>query len=156
MTWKLSGQSQIITGDEVLEVQREGSDIPGSIVYLDGKPVRRQPIIFTIVCTVQPLSGRDLLMVPEGDRISANYWVWSNQTQKPLKLNDLIRREDEVYQVQESSDWGSYTRARMMLVDTGPLQVDNDPDKPADAICDTFADTPELPAIVTDDLSRES
>jgi|WetSurMetagenome_2_1015567.scaffolds.fasta_scaffold112317_3 hypothetical protein len=127
MTWKLSGPSQIITGDETLTILRQGIDIPDNVVYVDGKPVRRNPETFKIICNVQPLNGRDLLLVPEADRYKEQWWVYMNNEEKPLHDNDIAQRveEDDLtgsvknYQVQSVEAWGSFTRARIMRIDVG-------------------------------------
>lgn len=124
MTWKLQGPSTIITGDETLAVIREGSVIPTNVVYVDGKPLKRDAINFDITCNVQPFNGRDLLLVPEGDRFKEQYWIFMNQEQKPLLVNDRVIRiqagQAVNFQVQTAEDWGSYTRARIMRIDVGP------------------------------------
>ena len=128
MTWKLSGPSQIITGDETITVLRQGIDIPDNVVYVDGKPIRRNPETFNIICNIQPLNGRDLLLVPEADRYKEQWWIFMNNEEKPLHDNDIVQRPEEDdstgaiknYQVQSVEAWGSYTRARIMRVDVGP------------------------------------
>lgn len=109
--------SRIIRYDETLTVYREGS-----VVYKDGKPDKWLVEPFTIACNVQPLSGRDLLMVPEGDRFKEQYWVWMQTPlpEKAVKINDRVLREDVNFQVQSAENWGSYVRARIMRIDVGP------------------------------------
>ena len=131
---QLSGPSQIITGDEILTVFREGPFNQSPIelsdsVYLDGKPVKRGITTFTITCTTQPITGRDLLMVPEGDRYKENYWLWQNvttpvnQASPPaaLIINDRVIMNNINYQVQEVQPWGSFQQCRIMRTDTGPF-----------------------------------
>lgn len=115
MTWKLQGPSRIITHDENLDVHRKGKP-----VYVDGKPVWPDPIDFKIVCNVQPFTGLELILVPEGDRFKEKYWVYMNQTEKPLLVEDEISRNGVKFVVQHSENWGSYTRARMDRIDVGP------------------------------------
>lgn len=125
MSWQLSGPSTIITGDETLTVTREGTVLGTNINYVDGKLVKTNPVVFCITCNVQPLNGKDLLLVPEGDRYSDQLWVWMNQKQTPLLTNDMVERNGRTYQVQSAEDWGSYTRARIMKVDVGPNVTGN-------------------------------
>lgn len=126
MTWPLQGQSRIITGDETLTVNRYEDKVPKDIVYVEGKAVKRQgrKETFTITCNVQPLNGRDLLLVPEGDRFKEQYWIFMNNQQRPIHDNDEVVRIQEGktvnYQVQSSEQWGSYSRARIMRIDVGP------------------------------------
>ena len=122
----LQGPSQIITNDEVLNVVRVGQ-----LIYQDGKPLQRAVFNFQIICNVQPLEGRQLLLVPEGDRYKEQYWVWMNQCELPLEINDKILRPGldlknqptlVPYQVQQIENWGSYTQARMVRIDVGPSE----------------------------------
>lgn len=121
---KLQGPSRIINYDETLCVERIGK-----VIYVDGKPVQSEIIRFDLHGNVQPLNGRDLLLVPEGDRYKEQYWIWMNNTAKPLEINDQVIRNSQdafhrpitsYYQVQEAQQWGSYTRARIMRIDVGP------------------------------------
>ena len=118
---KLKRPVKIITGDEKLEVTREGTNIPSDVQYVDGKPVKIAPECFQIICNIQPLGGRDLQLVPEMDRIKEQFWVWTNQKQKPLLVNDIVARSGLFYQVQTAENWGSYSKCRIMRIDVGPL-----------------------------------
>lgn len=115
--YPLSGPSQIINGEgmETLTVTRDGAP-----TYTDGKPVYPTPTTFDVVCNVQPVSGRDLLLVPEGDRFKEQYYIWSEQNEMPVEVNDRITREGVNFQVQSPEMWGSYKRVRIMRMDTGP------------------------------------
>lgn len=106
-------------------------------VYVDGKPVDKPDRSFRIRASVQPLSGRDLLLVPEGQRFKEQYFVY---TLGDVESRDLIRLPEDGsieeadgpkpppsplkfkvnYQIQEVEFWSSYRRARIMRVDTGP------------------------------------
>lgn len=124
---KLFGSSQILNHDEQLQVWRVAS-----VEYSDGKPVQRQLKPFIVTGNVQPISGRELELVPEHDRYSENFWVYLNNTKftvdmgldiqgpSPIVVNDRISRQGANYQVQESQNWGSYTRLRIVRIDVGP------------------------------------
>lgn len=112
---ELQGPSQIITGDEVLEVVRIGE-----VVYLDGKPVQRFKEQFKIICNVQPVEGRELLLVPEGDRYKEMYFVFTNNMEKLVLVNDKIVRQGVNFQVQSVQNWGSFQELRIMRYDVGP------------------------------------
>jgi hypothetical protein len=121
---QLFDQVDIIIDDETLLVTREGET-----VWKDGKPFKREIIEFPITCNVQPLNGRDLQMVPEGDRYKEQYWVFMNQEQKPVQTNDKVVRPGVLqnskpakvlFQVQEVQNWGSFTQARIVRIDVGP------------------------------------
>lgn len=116
---KLFRPSRIITGDEKLAVFRVGTRIPQDKMYEDGKPYPIHEDEFQIVCNVQPMNARDLLLVEEGDRYKEQYWVFTNKLQRPLADNDRVVRNCANYQVQSVEDWGSYIRARIMRYDVG-------------------------------------
>lgn len=124
MTWKLSGPSQIITHDETLQIERQGTKVPTDVVYVDGKPVKHHTICFQITCNVQPLNGRDLLNVPEADRFKEQYWVYMNQRQRPLETEDIVIRvqggKKINFVVQSAENWGSFSRCMITRIDTGP------------------------------------
>ncbi len=124
--YQLSGQSKIISGDETLCVQREQQPL-----LVDGKFIKRDLISFYIQCNVQPLSGLDLLQVPEGDRHLEMYWVFSNEISKDIFLNDRVIRRGISYQVQKVETWGKppngYQRFRMTRMDVGPNKAVPDP-----------------------------
>jgi hypothetical protein len=113
--YPLSKSSRIINNDERLAALREGG-----VVYVDGKPVKRDPLRYRIVGNVQPLGGKDLLLVPEGDRTKEQYNIWSENRDLAMVTGDLVLRLGVVFQVQGTEPWGSYTKARMMAVDLGP------------------------------------
>ena len=138
--WPLFGVSSIMACDEVLPFLREGTAPPGDdVVYVGGKPVKRDPTTMILRATVQPVDGRDLMLVPEGDRFTENLWVYVDKGCAPIlpphepnpddqgaclapfpQDDDKVLRNGKVYQVQECQDWGSYVRARVTLVDVGP------------------------------------
>ena len=111
----LQGPSQIITGDETLVVIEEGK-----VVYVDGKPVKPNPIQFSLTCNVQPLDGRELMLVPEGDRYKEQYWVFTNEMDRPVRDNQRVLRQGIQFQIQETEQWGSYQAFRMTRIDVGP------------------------------------
>ena len=113
---QLQGPSQIINYDEQIPVVRENE-----VIYLEGKPIKRQIADFTITCNVQPLDGKDLLLVPEGDRFKEQYTLFTNNTQTPLLDNDRVVRRGISFQVQNVEQWGSYQKCRIMRIDVGPF-----------------------------------
>lgn len=108
----LYGKSQIMRTDESVTVTRKGV-----VKYVDGKPSYPSPTRFQLIGAVQPLNGRELLLVPEGDRFKEQYWVF---TQNDIRVNDIVTRCGANYQVQAVEDWRSYRRARIMRLDVGP------------------------------------
>jgi hypothetical protein len=123
---KLEGPIDLITGDECLEIFRDGL-----VEYVDAKPVKRNCHKFKVTCNVQPMGARDLLMVPEGDRYKEQYMVWSNNHAELVKDNDTVKRigsqdfsEVKYYQIQSVENWGSYQKFRIMLIDVGGRSFD--------------------------------
>lgn len=110
----LQAPSQILNGDERLQVERDAR--PG--VYSEGKLIQDgAPTQFTIRATIQPLNDRDLLLVPEGDRFKEQYWLY---TSDDLRDNDRVIRQGANFAVQGTAEWGSYRRAKITRMDVGP------------------------------------
>lgn len=107
---KLQGKSQIMTSDSLI-VSRIGE-----VQYIDGKPVQKAIQEFELFGNVQPLNGRDLLLVPEGDRFKEQYFIF---TSFQLLVNDRVIRCGVNYQTQTVENWGSFIRARIMRIDVG-------------------------------------
>lgn len=110
---RLQGRSRIINYDEKILVRRDGDTR-----YVDGKPVSVDGVTFGIHANVQPVNGWDLMMVPEGDRLKEQYWVWTESELHLLK--DHVQRNGFWFQVQQIRPWGSYFQARIVRVDVGP------------------------------------
>lgn len=115
--YRMRGRSRLMTHDERLPVLREGNLEAGAVAYVDGKPVKRAPVTFSVACTVQPMGGKDLLLVPEGDRDKEQFSVWTHDLR--MALNDKLLRLGKVYQVQSAENDGSYIKLRLMAVDVG-------------------------------------
>lgn len=132
MSVKLFGKSQILRKDEELQVLREGDIKSGQVVYIDGKPVKRNPLKFCIRANVQPMGSFDLLLVPEHDRFREQLWAYFEnkaividegieiESTSLLQVEDKVTRLGIAYQVQGVENWGSYSRARLMRIDVGP------------------------------------
>lgn len=124
---RLFGNSQILRSDEWLDVFRER---PAE--YSEGKPVKQDPVEFRVRANVQPVNGRDLLIVPEHDRFKEQLWLYMDNKQfdvnqgldvegpSRVQINDRVVRLGVNYQTQTVENWGSYTRARVMRIDVGP------------------------------------
>lgn len=112
---KLQGPVTIITGDENLRVARKLSPTQ----YAGGVPIEQNSYKFDLTCNVQPLNGRQLLLVPEMDRYKEQYWVFTNMLQTPVQIKDIVTRNCVLFQIQEIENWGSYQKFRMMRVDVG-------------------------------------
>lgn len=106
-------QSRIMTKDESLTAVREVKQL------VDGKFVVLASSTFQFRANVQPVEGRDLLLVPEGDRFKENLWLFS-QDPNALLLNDRVVRDGVNYQVQSVQEWGAHRECRVTRVDVGP------------------------------------
>ena len=121
-----------MSGDECFSVKRNSTVVGDGVNYLDGKIVKPAPLCFEVRGNIQPMNGKDLLLVPEGDRHKEQYWLYlpSNiitvenglevKDVTAMLLNDMVSRDCVNYQVQTVEDWGSYCRARLMRIDVGP------------------------------------
>jgi hypothetical protein len=122
----LFGPSRIMSTDEVLTVCREGT-----VLYVDGKPVKQSGPQFQIQGNVQPMTGLELLRVPELDRHLERLWVYTNEKTRPLQLNDRIIRCGINYQVERFETWGhgpyGYQKAQIVKIDVGPASVNQTP-----------------------------
>lgn len=117
---ELQEPGALLLHDETLACLREGVAPWGQTNYVDGKPVKRLPMLFQVDCNVQPLSSEELLLVPEGDRFKSQYNVFAVAAPVALQVNDKVLRQGIVYQVQDANLWGAHVEARMMAVDVGP------------------------------------
>lgn len=116
MTWKLQSRSRIMRFDETL--LRITFSEP---VYVDGKLQERQEFKVPFLANVQPLNGRDLLLVPEHQRFQEQYWCYVPEPYFE-KTGEIVQRNCINFQVQEVESWGSYQRVRINRVDVGKLQ----------------------------------
>lgn len=93
----------------------------GNNVFVDGKLASRAQTSVPFKATVQPLNGRDLLLVPEHQRFQEQYWCY---VPAPFfeKSGDVVIRNNIQFQVQEVESWGSYQRVRITRVDVGNPQ----------------------------------
>lgn len=112
--WKLSQPSFIMTHDEVLSVTRDPRQIYQGVQYVDGLPRIdvSQASSYPLTCNVQPVSGRDLELLPEGQRLGQQYYLYCPAQPVLPEAGDTFERDGMTFQVQEATFWGNYTRAR--------------------------------------------
>lgn len=120
MSTGLSSDSRLMNNDETLWIVRVNQEVGVGITYVDGKPVRDAGKIemFRCVCNLQPVDGQDLLRYAEGDQSDDQFWVWSNDRDRPLTAGDLTSRGGTRYECQQTEPWGNYTRARFVATQT--------------------------------------
>ncbi len=120
--WPLFGPSRLMNMDETLPVLREGGWI-----LVGGKRVPRETTRYAARGMVAPLTGRDLLILPEGDRNTEQYQffqVWEAQVPK-LEVGDKLLRGGKLLICESAKDWGSFVEARLVVQD---VQQDDLPD----------------------------
>lgn len=117
MTWKLQGRSRIMNFDETLYRLSFTND-----QYVDGKLVKTLAKKEPFKANVQPMNGRELLLVPEHQRFMEQY-ICFVPGKFFEKSGEVIHRNGVHYQVQTVEYWGSYQRARIMRVDVGEYQT---------------------------------
>ena len=122
--YPMAGPSRIMANDETLTVLRQAEAVGAGVIYVNGKPVRDPSVnqTFQLTCNVQPLIGPDLMLLPEGDRFDDQMYLWTNSPGS-IDVGDLVTREGLTYQVQDAETWGSYTKARIVLVDNLPASI---------------------------------
>lgn len=108
----LKGYSQIMRGDEVIEVIRHDS-----YTFENGRLIESGPHEFEVKANVQTVSGQELLLVPEGDRYKEQFFLFIQKPSPFLKMNDEVKRHKKNYQVQDLEEWGSFQKVRIMNVD---------------------------------------
>jgi hypothetical protein len=114
MTTGLSSDSTLMGNDETVYIVRQPLAVPDAIAFVDGKPVR-DPAQFEIIpCVgnVQPLSGKDLERLPDGDQQEDQLYVWTNNNATVLLIGDLMERQGIKYQCEAVDAWGNYSRGR--------------------------------------------
>lgn len=123
--WELDGGIELIELDETVDVVRLGTAVPDDVTYIDGVPAdTHRPLRVSITATLQPMSGRDLQMLPEAFRSKESLNMWQatrTAAQAALRVNvqDLVVRQGKAYQVQNATDWGTFIKATLVEVDLG-------------------------------------
>jgi hypothetical protein len=109
----------------------------GKIVYVDGKPVVRDPLRFIVRALVEPITSQKQNLLPEGDRLTERYTLYQDWTQSQpvdapdlragdrslsLAVNDKVRLFGQPFIVEEAKFWGSYVEVTVTRVDVGNKQ----------------------------------
>lgn len=117
---------------------------PGESIYVDGEPVQRNPSQFYMRALVTPITGRNQLILPEGDRIEERYTIYQDpsQTQSApgrqpapgnLLVNDKVLINGTPCVVEQSKDWlGRYVEAQAVKIDVSKSKKIDFPELPAD------------------------
>jgi len=88
-----------------------------TVVWVDGIPQETAVNTYQMTGNIQPLPGKDLLLVPEAQRTKENRIIFTEQNAKTPLLNDRVCIEGAFYQVQEVANWGTYSRLRVTKED---------------------------------------
>lgn len=92
----------------------------GEVKYQDGFPKRGKLGYFIAVASVQPVTGRELLQVPEGDRNREHIYLF---TKDDIRKDDTIIYCGREFEVQVVDDWQNqgltlaHRRCRAILKD---------------------------------------
>ena len=109
MTTNLHKIPYIITKGECAKVCRKAKGAYVDGFYSDGKSCE-----FDIVASIQPLTGREILQVPEGDRLREHFNIFS---EFKMQVNDVMIKDSLKYEVQKVEDWNEYTKSIAVLND---------------------------------------
>lgn len=86
--------------------------------YVDGRWVDGAATVYTAAGNVQPLNGRELLQLPEGDR---NREYKKMYTAFAVQNDDVVTISGKTYQAQNVADWSDHPqphyRVRLMLIE---------------------------------------
>jgi len=90
--------------------------------YRAGEYIEGRCETFSVIANVQPITGYDLMQVPEGERHKRHFDVF---TISRIKLDDILVGPDcnstlgngLRYKIVAAEDWGRYHRCKARLVD---------------------------------------
>jgi hypothetical protein len=60
--------------------------------------------IVRVLCSIQPIAGRDMINFPEGERNQVQFKVYFDVPQM-LSLDDLIKYNDRFYKIYSDQSW---------------------------------------------------
>lgn len=118
----LLGRCRLMSQDERLPILREGK-----VIYRDGKPVKREIARFEATCGVAAMLGKELQLLPEGDRRREQFKVYQQPVfgEPKIQPGDKALRNGGVYVFEDAKDWGSFVEGLMVHQDVDP---NNPPD----------------------------
>ncbi len=78
--------------------------------WIDGAPVPNPPLTLVVQASVQPLSGHDLLILPEGERTTERIWLYTDTELQTASgalgtMPDVVIWRGIQYQVQRVDRW---------------------------------------------------
>lgn len=106
------GQNFETMNRNLLKVARENR-----ITWFEGIPFSDRKTDFEIRALVVPITGKELLLLPEGDRFRNNIQIY---TQGDIRDNDVVIYMNQPFEVQTVFNWVEiYRTARAMRLDVG-------------------------------------
>lgn len=115
---------RLMSNTEDVEIVRTDLHIGGDTIISGGKRVRRAERRFPAKIVVYPASGKDLALLPEGDRLTETLSIFQRkQGETQLVHGDRFVWQQKVYFVKNVSTWGPYIQALAQVVDVGPDRV---------------------------------
>lgn len=129
MLWQPLSRMRLLFNTEQVTVTRQPALIDGAQIQVVGGlrvASAANPLpSFTADVVVHPMGGRDLAILPEGDRFKDGIWVFQRTPGQTLiaAADVLTRASGQSYQIQTCEQWGPYLRASAVLVDSQPIPV---------------------------------
>jgi hypothetical protein len=120
---------------------------PGEQVLVNGKPERRNPLQMIIRARVVPLTGRQQLILPEGDRKTERYTVYQDPRQTrwvgdppvdekggTLCIGDYVHVYGSACVIEQSKNWlNRYVEAQAVRIDVSTSKKIDFPEVPTRA-----------------------
>lgn len=102
----------LLDNESIVITRKTGGGYTGGH-YVDGTSANS-----TIRANVQPLTGKEILQLPEGDRLRESLKAFSTSE---IRVNDIVTRNSKTYEVQRVNDLSAHSiphyEAVMLLVE---------------------------------------
>jgi hypothetical protein len=82
--------------------------------YEKGVWVSNDPVTAIFTANVQPITGKELLQVPEGERNREHLAFFTGYK---LAVKDEVERDGKVFEIHKVENWGAYVKATGVLKD---------------------------------------
>jgi len=84
-------------GEEKINIERPTES------YDDyGRPIKSSELFKNIVASVQPLSGQEILLLAEGDRLRHPLWIY---TKFAIQVDDIVIRNGDNHKAIKVENW---------------------------------------------------
>ena len=109
--------SQIIRGGQPVTVRRKSAGKYGE----DGFYVPGEACEFTAIMSAQPMVGKEVLQLDEGDRVREHLKVY---TTTDVRVDDRFTIDCKQYEIRKVDTWPNHRKAIAVLIDVkGPNVV---------------------------------